>query len=92
MDGSKGNNKEVINDGKTAACGGKITGGISACDNSDDKKVPNELVDLAKKISRKNAENITWFPQADKGTKGEKGELNMALFSLQAECRRKTES
>lgn len=43
------------------ACCGKTTDDIFACDNVEDKNPPNELVDLVKKISRKNAENTVWF-------------------------------
>lgn len=48
--------------GKAAAHCGKIADRVFACHKVEDKNVPNDLVDLAKKISRKNAENIIWFP------------------------------
>lgn len=39
--------------GETAACCGEIIDNIFACDNMEDKNVPNKLVGLAKSSRKK---------------------------------------
>ena len=48
--------------GKAAAHCGNTADRVFACHKVGDKIVPNDLVDLAKKISRKNAEDTMCFP------------------------------